>query len=297
MTAPVADQRVLVGVAAQVVTSFMDQDGEPTAALGAVTVDVTAGDGSVVATGAAVTSTGTTQTYALPAQSALNFLTLVWKDAGVTRMTTHVDVVGGYYFSVAQARAFDDAITTDLATNARIIATRHEVEVEAERLIRRSFVPRYRRILCIGGGDELLRTGVRDVRSIRSVRTFNFNGTTYIDHTPAQLAAIRTAQWGGLTRLDGFYWPVGQTVAVELEHGWDRPPPDLLHAVLTRLLSRLYMETTGIPDRAISYTPVEGGSFAIATPGRNGFDTGIPDVDAVYQGYSVKPTMTSVPIT
>jgi hypothetical protein len=299
MAAPVAAQRVLVGVAATIDVTIVDQNGEPADAAGVLTVDITKADGTVVVTGGATTNpsgVGNYQ-YALAAQSQLNLLTFVWKDGGVARVTTYVDICGGVYFSVAAARAFDTSITTTLANDAKVQAVRREVEDECERITRRAWVPRYRRKTFVGDGTGLLRTGLRDIRTIRSATIYELDGTTNTALTATQLAALRVAEWGGITRLDGDVWDAGQSIVIEVEYGRERPPSDLQHATLTRLRSRLYMEKTGIPDRATSFVLAEGGAFNLSTPGRGGAMTGIPDVDAVYADYTIKPRVSSMRIS
>jgi hypothetical protein len=46
------------------------------------------------------------------------------------------------------------------------------------------------------------------------------------------------------------------------------------------LRSLLTAQRSGIPDRATAFVAAEGGNFTLATPGRNGYETGIPEVDA-----------------
>jgi len=291
MIAPVAAQRVLRGVTATINVTFADQNGEPAAAAGTVTVDVTKADGTAVVTGG-TTSAGTGTgafTYSLAAQANLELLTVVWKDNGAARLTTLVEVVGGYYFTVAEARAFDNKITLELATDAKIIAVRREVEDECERITGCAWVPRYRlKRYDPGWGQGRLLLDDWAPRAIRSVKQYS-SATQFVAYTNAELAAVSFTEWGQLTRRDGQAWwgTPGGTV-VEYEYGYDAPPPDLKHACLTRLRSRLYMEKTGIPDRATSFTSVEGGTFAIATPGQGVWETGLPEVDAVYARYCVK---------
>lgn len=279
-------QRILRGVTADLSVTFLDQDGEP-AAGGTVTVDVSKADGTVIATGASTSAgDGTGEyTYSLAAQASLELITAVWKDDGNSRITTVHEVVGGYFFSVTDARAFDGAITTDLATDARILAVRREVEDECELITEKAWVPRFRRIRADGTGTPSLFVGDWALRSLRSARVYT-SGTDYEAFTATELAAVQCTEWGEFVRTDGGSWPTGtQNIVLEYEHGYDRPPADLQHGSLTRLRSRLQMETSGIPDRATSFTVTGGGVFSIATPGRAGFETGIPEVDAVYRRY------------
>jgi hypothetical protein len=48
------------------------------------------------------------------------------------------------------------------------------------------------------------------------------------------------------------------------------------------------MAKTGVPDRAISFQVADGGSYRLAMPGA--YSTGIPEIDAVYARYSLRPT-------
>lgn len=302
MTAPVALQRIQVGAAASLSVQFLDQDGEPTAAVGAVTVDVARADGTAIATGAATTTTAgppPIYNYALSAanNARLDLLTLTWKDAGVARTTSNVDVVGGYYWTVAELRAFDSKIDNNLATDAAIRAIRREVEDTCERITGCAWVPRYRRKnYSIDAGQPARASGwvskllidEWNPRTIRSARVYT-DATTYTSFTNAELAAIIPREWGALERGDTGAWQVsaGGTV-LEIEHGYDRPSSDIKHASMTHARYLCYRERTGIPDRATSWTPAEGGFYQIATPGVGPFETGLPDVDAVYKRASVK---------
>ena len=305
MAVPIASQRVLVGVAANVDVILQDQDGEPAAAGGTVTVDVAQADGTVVATAGATTAiSGVTggYRYALAAQSALALLSFTWKVGGVTRITTLCDVVGGYYFTVAQVRTFDLSLADSTKyPNPLIQARRREVEDECEWITRQAWVPRYRRRVIPGTGSDSLRLGVASPRTIRTVRVYNPDQTTYTLLTATELAALRITESGVVTRMDGSGWPAGQNITIEYEYGNDRPPSDLQHATLTRLRGRLNAERTGIPDRATSFTVGNaggaGGVFTLATPGQRGATTGIPEVDATYERYAQRRAFATLSIT
>lgn len=296
MTAPVAAQRILRGAAAAITTQFLDQDGESTDSVGPVTVDVTRGDGTSIATGAPTTSDGNVHTYSLAAEDndRLDLLRLDWRDAGDVRMTTYCDVVGGFFFTVAEVRAFDPRIDNNLANDAKVRQLRREVEDSCERITGTAWVPRYRRLNIkpadnIGRGWNTLPLNL-DVwapRVIRSVRVYT-DGTNYSALSPAELASITLREWGALERADTGAWlnSAGGTV-LEVEHGYDQPTSELKHAALTHLRYLAYREKTGIPDRATTYTPEGGGYFTIATPGVGPFETGLPDVDAVYKRHKV----------
>lgn len=298
MTAPVASQRILRGTAAAITTQLLDQDGEPTNAVGAVTVDVTRADGSLIAAGAATTNSGNPAiySYALAAgtNDRLDLLRLDWRDSGTVRMTTYCDVVGGFYFTVAEVRAFDTRIDANLASDAKVRAVRREVEDSCERITGTAWVPRYRRINILpaetrGRGWNVmpLNLDVWAPRTIRSARVY-IDGDTYTALSGTELADVVLREWGTAERADTSAWlnTAGGTI-LEVEYGYDRPTSELRHAAMTHARALCYRETTGIPDRATSFQLTEGGYFQIATPGVGPFQVGIPDVDAVYQRHRV----------
>lgn len=262
-------QRVLRGTSATISVTWLDSEGSAASAPGPVTVGVTRADGSeVVAPGTATTAgPGVGQyTFTLTAaQTALlDELSAVWSAGGSTRTTT-IEVVGGYYFSVAEARSTDASLADPARyPTAEVVAARTEVEEEFERICAVSFVPRFRRAEVRGRllPDPLIRT-------LRSVTVGN------VAYTTDQVAAV-AADRAGVVRL-----PSGAVVGYE--HGWDAPPADLRRAAITRLRSRLNAAKSAIPDRAASFTVAEGGTYRLNTAGEN--KTGIDDIDAVLAGY------------
>lgn len=281
---PVADRYILRGVAATLSFQFTDADGEPAAPAGAVTVGVAEADGTVVvAAGTSTAGTGTDpRTYTLAAQTTLELLTVTWTDAGDSSTHTQlVEVVGGYWFSVADASARDDKLN-DRAKypTPRILAVRAEVEVEAENITGQAWVPRYRREEIAGTGNDTLVCDEVAIRTVRSVRAYSSDGTTYTSWTAAEIAELTFTAHGTIIRPG--VWAKGTKYVVEYEHGHDRPTADLRDAAITRLRHRLNSHRSGIPDRATSMSTEQGQTFALATPGLRGFVTGIPDVDVVY---------------
>lgn len=267
MDHPVVDGQALVGVAANLDASFLDQDGDLVAAVGAVTVDVTRADGTVIATGAATTTPSTgVYRYALSAanNTQLDLLTLTWKDGGTTRLTTVHEIVGGYYFTVAELRAFDTTLSdTSKYPAADIALVRAEVEAEFEQITGTAWVPRYMRIRTPGTGTSKMLAPVWAPRRVRSVREYS-SETTYTSFTADELAAISYDDWGLLTRLDGGSWPTGtENLVIELEHGYNRPPADLSRAAKQRARYRLNMEKTRSLDEAVRVT-VDGATYEMA---------------------------------
>ncbi|GIH76142.1 hypothetical protein [Planobispora longispora] len=240
-------------------------------------------------------------TVTLPAQATLAALTVAWSatiggQAVVERDI--VEVVGGFLFSLAEARA-SDPIFADVAKYplADLVRLRQEVEEECETITGRAFVPRYRRLVLDGsggrdlvlpdGGDDLV-AGIllRGVRlPIRSASIAPRVGQAAVPLTVDQLGALTVTRDGLLRRTDYGIWTEGSgNVVLEYEYGNDYPPADLKAAALLRLRSRATMARSGIPDRAISFTVAEGGTYRLSTP--NASRTGIPDVDAAYDRYS-----------
>ncbi len=284
------NQRILRGVAASLAFTNIDSDGTNTAAAGAVTVGVTKGDGSTLVASATATTGSNPYLYALSAanNTELQWLSATWTDAGDSSAhTTLIEVVGGYYASIADIRNSDSSLTDAVKyPDARILQVRWDTEVEFETACGVSFVPRYRRVRLDGNGRSLLALPDVMVRTVRSVRVYS-DETTYEAFTVAELAAVDVSNGAGMIhRTDGGVFAYGhKNIVVEYEHGFDRPPADVRQAFLTRVRSRLNFDKTGIPDRATTYVPAEGGTFSLSTPGRGGSITGIPDVDVVLARY------------
>lgn len=271
-----ADQRILRGVPATLTWQALDADGNE-ADPGTTTVRVVADDGTeVVPAGAATAGTGADpRSYTLDAahNTRLDQLTVTWSSAAAGTQTTTVDVVGGFYFSVTEARASDATLTNDTKyPDEAVIAARREVEDEFERITGVAFVPRYgRSLVAVFNGFALLPPALRVVRSATP-----YGCPTY---TSDQLAALQITDYGAVTRLGN---TVTSPLDIAYEHGMSRCPPDIKRAALIRLRSRLNLSNSGISERAKTYTPDTGiGTIELSEP--DGLTTGIPEVDAVLQ--------------
>jgi hypothetical protein len=278
--------RVERGKTANIDQSFY-VDGVLTDASGAVTVDVVRADGSALATGAATThvSTGVYR-YALPAQSALNLLTLTYTgtwSSSVQTETQQVELVGDFYFSIPEARAADSALAdATVYPNATIIAARAEVEDEFEQVTNVAWVLRFARERLDG---SWLREMAVDQFYPRTVLSLVVDGHPY---NSTELAEIIPEDHGAFARTNFATVATSvspKNVVVEYEYGKDRPPADLKRAALVRLRYNLTAARSAIPDRATSYVADGGGNFQIATPGQRGSITGIPSVDVVLWRY------------
>jgi hypothetical protein len=272
----------------------------PTDAAGSVTVAITDAGGNAVASGTAAHGTAGVYTYAMAGQAALARYTVTWTgtfSGSALTETDYVEIVGGFFFNLADARASDPSLADDARyPTAALASSRQEVEDECEMICDRSFVPRYHRAVLDGSGSpDLLLTdyawaadgrSVADVRTIRSATMAPKVGQAFVALTAGQLASLTVTADGMLRRVDGNIWTEGvQNIIVELEYGLDSPPSELVRAAMVRLRSRLAIPMSGIPDRATSFTSaVDGGTYRLDLPGP--FKTGLPEVDGVYSRYS-----------
>jgi len=265
-------------------------DETPTDSTSQVTVTITDATGATLVSAANATHGSTGQyTYALAGQAQLCALTAAWSatiaGAAVVESDT-VDVVGGFFFDLVTARNSDPSLAdTSKYTTADLKAKRLAVELECEWICDRAFVPRYRRVLLDGTGSSSITLPDDAVRTIRSASVAPRAGQTFVALDSTQLAALVVLKDATLKRVDSNIWTEGvQNVIVEYEYGYDQPPPLLVDAALLRLRSRLNLTKSGIPDRAATFTAVDGGTYRILLP--DAFRTGIPEVDATYGRYS-----------
>lgn len=278
--------------AAATLSHTFELDETPTDSTTTVTVAITDATGATVSAGNATHGGTGVYTYVLPGQAALASLTVTWSatiGGTLVAETDYAEVAGGFLFSLTEARNSDSSLASaDKYPTADIIAARLEVEAECETICDRAFVPRYQRVLLDGTGSNELVLGDHDIRTIRTAAIAPTTGGVFTSLTVAELAAVATTGDSVLRRTDYKVWTEGNSnVLVEYEHGLDAPPADLKRAALTRLRSRLNLARTAIPDRAISFSVADGGTYRIAVP--DAFKTGIPDVDAVYARYSLRP--------
>jgi hypothetical protein len=260
--------------------------GDPTP--DSATLTITRADGTVLHTAAATTNAPAgvfTYTLSLADTSLLDTLTFDWLIATQTFRTT-VEVVGGFYFTIAEAKAL-----TELASKsaAEIAAGRTLAEQAFEHATGYTFVPRYTRQTLSAVHGTVLRLPKRPLRSIRAI-----SETTSIGGTPTTLTTTDYA-----ANADGIYRPATWTpgpnnVVVGYEYGADEPPERVKRAVL--LLAKTWLTTGPIDDRATGI-PTDGGTIPLLTPGIRGSTFGIPEVDAVVEQYGVRQGIWSLSVT
>lgn len=188
----------------------------------------------------------------------------------------YVEVMGGQLFTIPEARASDsELIDAGDYPGAEIKHYREVVEVEFETITGRSFVPRTVRVPVETDGSDTAWLGLFDCAAL-----------TALEGPDGALVAedYRLESNGLLNGLSAL--PEGTVLVATVDYGFRATPQDVKRAGLVRLRYLLAAESSGIPDRATSYVAAEGGTFTLATPGRSGYKTGIPDVDAVLALYS-----------
>lgn len=290
-------QRILQGAPASLSVTLADQDGSPADAAGALTVGVTLADGTQVLAPGTATVHGDTDSgvYTVPLSASqtatLNLLSATWTDDGNERVvTSRHEIVGGFFFSLADARNSNDGLIADEIRypNVKLFDARQEVEEEAEEICDVAFVPRYGRAILDGDATPDLVLPANRIRVVRSIRIYPVPGAAgFIALTAEQLAGLRLDDDGAIHRTDYSVFDEGRgNIVVEWEHGYDLPPADVKRAGLTRLRSRLNFEKGAVNERATTFTAENGQSYSLATAGA--YRTGIPEVDAAYERYSYR---------
>lgn len=201
---------------------------------------------------------------------------VVWNGGSVAVDTDFVEVTGAQLFTVPEARESDSEIASANEYPAAEIAHYREVvESEFETITGRSFTPRLRLVSIETDGSDACWLGLFDVQSCEAI-------TGPDGALDASLYPVD--ENGVVSGLSGL--PAGTRLVFSVLYGFRFPPLDVKRAGLVRLRYLLAAESSGVPDRATSYVAAEGGTFTLATAGRGGSKTGIPEVDAVLAMYS-----------
>ena len=282
VTTSVPTSRIVRGANANLAYQGVDADGEP-ADPGTVTVQVTRADGSdVKAAGTATTGSGANprKVELLAADTfQLDVLTAAWSIGGTVVAVTEHEVVGGVYLSSSEIRAVEPALSsvTEYPVSA-LITARQQVEQMFESACNRAFVPRFRVDALSGEGQGALVLRRPDVRRIRFVNVHNG-----VEFESVDVDELRVNELGAVV---GYDWPHGfLNIQVGYEYGLDRPPADLRNAAVQAIRAQVNTFRSGIPDRATSFQPIDGGNVVLATPGLGPWVTGIPAVDEAIKRY------------
>lgn len=242
---------------------------------GAVTIQVLRDDGTeLVAAGTAATKdTGATgrYTYDLTAANTaqLDQLTAIWTSTSHGDRRTYHEIVGGFYFELAELKA-----TRNLSgkTDAELASMRAEVEDRIEKACDVAFVRRFAREDLWGDGLDhvILQWG-----QVRELLAVDADGTaeTTSDWTVDAAGIITITRGSG----DGVFKSATR-YGVRYVHGYDAPPPALKEAALDAARYLLLEDVTNPSARATSFDN-EFGSYRINQAGDDR-PFGFPDVDA-----------------
>lgn len=260
-----------------------EQDGQATNPTpDAATVTIRTATGVVLVSEADADDVGEgSVTYELaPDDVPLGVLTVEWTgvfDGYSQTKRQYVEVVGGFYFTVSEARAkysdLQDKSWDEIA-GARALAEEIIEGLESEDGCHQAFVPRAE-TFDLPGGHRMQVPRYR----VRSIDAVTIDGE----------AADPDILWLDGNNIFGAPWrgPVNVTVT----HGWDLPPARIKDAAITLAYHRLVKGP--IDDRAIGRLSPEGSLINLSTPGMRGAVTGIPEVDAAISQYRkrrIRPT-------
>lgn len=255
------------------VTLSRDLDPDETGfVFGAVTARI--GGGAPVA---ATVATGTVYTVPFGVQP-MGVHPVEWLNDGVVFMADTVEVVGGHLFTVADVRAGDKEYRDAARFPASLIRSAREyVTDEFEQITGRSFVRRVSEAWELSDGSGFMLTGLRDGCTLKSVA---------VDGVAA-LVTDYTIDDNGIVEGPALDL-TGRMVVVTVEYGSESVPEDVRRVAGIRARSVLSQASSGVPDRATSIVSPDGGQINLATPGRAGYETGIPEVDAVLSRYTYR---------
>ena len=258
-------------------------DGANVTAHAPYTVVVRDGAGVQVAAGTPVhTDHILTFTLSASAIQKLDTYSLTWTatvSSAPMTWTTHVEVVGGYLFEIAdlrgEDRAFENATKYPTET-LKVVRAWVEDVIEGPRAANVAFVPRSRRLVLNGTGRTALMLPDLQLRSVESVKV---DGVAWSSEKVAALTVDDGVVWAAEA------WPEGvRNVEIHYTHGYDFPPGAITRAAL--MLAREYLVKSDIPGRATA-TSIGDQLFRITVAGKDGV-TGLPDVDAAIAQFGRK---------
>jgi hypothetical protein len=283
--------RVLRNTAATISVTFYN-GSTAVEADGAVTVLAKRADGTtLLSTSATNEATVGVYSVVVPPQSTLNVLTLTWTGTFTgtqISIESTVEIVGGFYFSIAELRNYDKALenvtrfTTDDLVKARAV-----VETEFEDICDRAFVPRYYRETGIEVDQDNGQLWLErpEITAILSIKTDGTDQSGWISsgyfkrdkYSPSVLHTNNSAL-GVIGAID---------VTMEYEYGMGQVPVLIKEKALKRAKQFLLGQNSTIDERATTMLIPDVGSVNLATPGMRGSETGVPDIDVVLNRYKI----------
>lgn len=257
-------------VASENVRLSIDLDADETGytPIGAVTVSVDDGD-------AIATTVDGSNYVADVGRLSLGIHTVQWSDTTGAITDGLIEVVGSHLCTVADIRAGDAEFTNPNRFPAsKLRAAREYVADEFDAITGRSFVRRRADVWTVTDKGGFFVTSFRDNPVIVSAT---------VNGSPADPDTFDIDDTGILTgpglETDG------DSVTLTIEYGFTRLPEDVRRAAAIRVRSIVSQTNNGIPDRATQVIAPDGGQMTLAVAGRAGFETGVPEVDAVLGRY------------
>lgn len=297
----VTTARVAQGRAGSFLATFYDDESGAVVDPGITTLGIVDASGAtVVVSSTATTGTGSTgRTYDLTTTHTANldWLTVTLTTANYGTFDAMLEVVGHHLFTIREARAYGDGILADQAKYSvdAVADARDRVSDRLENICGVSFIPRYELVEHDGGvyqderslflrkrnGDPALK-----VSRIRHAAIRSFGTTTWTDLTGTELADLFPLWTGeGLRESTGVWLAGHKNTRVGYEHGFQQTPREVKRAAM--MLARYELVPSNLNSRALQEQG-EFGTVQLATAGKYGSLTGIPDVDEIIQEYMYK---------
>lgn len=288
-------ERVLRNTAATVSVTFYN-GSSATEADGVVTVVVKKADGTtLLSTNATNDPAVGVYTVVIPAQANLNLLTLTWTGSFTgtpVTLTTQVEIVGGFYFSIGELRAYESSFSNTVKYTDEMLAdARDQVEAEFEDICHRAFVPRYWRETSLETDSDEDVLWLEKPEALRFI-SLNQNSQDYISYynsgylirdknSPRAIRVINNAL--NLFNYDTLYYPI----SAEYEYGLTTVPIPIKQKALKRAKQLILGQRSTIDERATTMLLPDIGQVNLATPGERGSETGVPDIDVVLRRYTL----------
>ncbi|MCA1569753.1 MAG: hypothetical protein LC798_05410 [Chloroflexi bacterium] len=217
---------------------------------GDVAVTVTRSDGIVDQSGTAAAAGSGRYTYPLNAHEELDKLTVSWSglfDGLLQTVTSGVEIVGGFYFSLAELRALPGLTDPNRFPVDELAKARTRAEADIERDIGTAFVERYATSTLTGYGEQSLavRPYVRRVLGVTAAG---------VALTEEEVAALVPYPTGLIVHPAGYFGLVGgyRDVEVRYIYGWStEPPADIHDAALEMARQHLLGWRGSLPDAPV----------------------------------------------
>jgi hypothetical protein len=207
----------------------------------------------------------------------LDYLTVQWAASDGSVLTTYVEVVGDFHFTVQYARSRSPLQDTTTYPTQSIMDYRVLAEKAIEDICGVAFVPRYSRNIARITTWGVLRVPHRQVRNVRNIWT----GTDLGPQALTTLRGLRILN-GGVIFMPALWNWWSQPIEIAYEHGYDTIHPRVRRAALE--LARRWLVESPWDERTTGFRTRDGGEMTILTANHTDpFD--IPEVVAVVDAY------------